>query len=354
MRGSGMARRLLAAATALLAVAAVWAWTRDQLGRASAPALSAAQRDGEAPVAPRPGDVDRRADIVAALRDGAVPDPRAWPAPGSLRDTDVDGALAVDADGRLLITPALRRFFEYFFVASGEESDARIRARIETELRAQLRGDAQQAAFDLLERYLAYRQRGRALAEAAAPDADLSARAEALRGLRRESFGEREAAALFADEEAAYADAIEQRRIASDPSLSDAERAAQLAALEARLPQEMREVRAAVTAPLRLARAEAALRDAGGSPEEVQALRAQAVGREAADRLAALDHRRGEWQGRVDAYRQERAAIDADVSASPAERERALDALRARHFSGSELLRIRAIDRMAEQAARER
>ena len=349
-----MVRRTLAAATAVLAVVAVWAWAQGGLTRVSAPTPPAAQRNAGASGPPTRGDIERRADIAASLRAAVAPDPRAWPVPGSLRDTDVDGALAVDGDGRLVVAPALRRFFEYFFVATGEESDARIRARIEAEISAQLRGDAQLAAFDLLERYLAYRDRGRTLADTVAADGDLAARAEALRRLRRESFGERDAAALFADEDAAYAAALEQGRIATAPSLSDDERAAQLAALEAQLPAEMREVRAAVTAPLRLAHDEAALRDAGGSPEDVQALREQAVGREAAERLAALDQRRVEWQGRVDAYRQERAAIDADVSASPEQREIALDALRARLFSGSELLRIRATDRVMDAASRER
>ena len=69
--------------------------------------------------------------------------------------------------------------------------------------------------------------------------------------------------------------------------------------------------------------------------------------------MAALDQRRVEWQGRVDAYRQERAVIDADVSASPEQREIALEALRARLFSGSELLRIRATDRVMDAASRE-
>lgn len=349
-RRTGRVRRPLAAAAAMMAVAALWAGADGRSAPASAPTLAAVQRTGAASGAPT-RDGERRADIAASLRDAAAADPRAWPAAGSLRDTDVDGALAVDAAGRLVVAPALRRFFEYFFVASGEESDARIRMRIETEIRARLRGEAQQAAFDQLEHYLAYRRRGRAVADAVAADGDLAARAEALRRLRRESFGARDAAAVFADEEAASAVAIEQRRLAADASLSDDERAAQFAMLEARLPQALREVRAAVTAPLRLAHDEAALREAGGSREEVQALREQAVGHEAAERLAALDQRRAAWQGRVDAYRRERAAIDADASASPAERETALDALRARHFVGTELQRIGALDRMQDEAA---
>jgi lipase chaperone LimK len=251
----------------------------------------------------------------------------------------------------LVVTPEVRRFFDYFFVAAGEEDDDHIRARIQSEIRARLRGAAQDAALALFDRYRDYRERGRTLAETVALGGDLTARVEALRRLRRDSFGEQDAAALFADEEAALTVAAAQRRITGDPTLSADERAAQLADLEAQLPPSVREARAAVTAPLRLARDEAALREAGGSAEEIHALREQAVGGEAADRLAALDQRRAEWQIRVDAYRQERATIDADASLAAEQRETALEALRARHFRDGELLRIRALDRMETAAA---
>jgi lipase chaperone LimK len=337
-----MPRRTLAGAAAVLAAAAWWAWAGGSPPTA-APRSRPISRAGGVPAA---HEATRREAIAAALRRPPAIDPRSRQPPDSLQDTAIDGALAVDGDGRLLVTPEVRRFFDYFFVATGEEDDDRIRARIEAEIRARLHGPARDAALALLDRYLDYRERGRALAATATLGAEPTARVEALRRLRRESFGEQDAAALFADEEAALAVAAEQRRIAADPGLSDDERAARLAALEAQLPQAVREARAAVTAPLRLARDEAALREIGGSAEEIRALREQVVGRAAADRLAALDQRRAEWQARVDTYRQERAAIDADPSLAAEQRETALEALRASHFRDPELPRIRALDRI--------
>lgn len=342
-----MARQVLAGAAAVLAVTALWAWTAATPSRPTSRALPAGQAASD-PAASAPG---RREAIADALRRAPAADQGSWEPPASLQGTAVDGALAVDADGRLLVTPEVRRFFEYFFVAAGEEDDDHIRARIESEIRARLDGTAQDAALALLDRYLDYRERGRTLAEAAVGAGDLTARVDALRQLRRESFGEQDAAALFADEEAALSVAAAQHRVTADPTLSDDERAAQLADLEARLPKSVREARAAVTAPLRLAREEAALREAGGSAEEIRALREHAVGSDAADRLAALDQRRAEWQLRVDSYRQERAAIDANASLAADQREMALEALRARHFSAAELLRIRALDRMEPAAS---
>jgi len=341
-----MAQRALAAALAIVVGAALWALLRVPLAplRTDAPRSTAAPLTGAAP------DDPRHDAIAAALRRAPDAAPPAAP-PASLRDTDVDGSLAVDADGHLLISPALRRFFEYFFVASGEESVDRIRQRIESAIDARLSGAAQGEAIDLLDRYVSYRERGRSLAESEPPVGDLMARVEALRRLRRDSFGEHDAAALFADEEAVLAIAAAQHRIAADATLSEDERAAQLAALEAELPEPARSARAAVAAPLRLAREEAALRAAGGSPAEIQALREQAVGSEAAERLAGLDQRHAEWQARVGAYHQERAAIDADASLGGAQRDAALEALRGRHFSGPELVRIRALDHLEASAA---
>lgn len=337
-------RRTLITATGVCAAAVLWALTRGSLPHESASAPAAD------PIVGAPGAAAvRRATIAAALRRTAATG--AARLPGSLRDTEIDGALVVGVDGRLLVTPALRRFFEYFFVAWGEEPSEQIRARIEAAIRARLSGAPQRDAFDLLDRYLTYRERGRTLDAAGLADDDLTARFEALRSLRREVFGARDAAALFGDQEAADTVAVAQHRIATDPTLSDDERFMQFAALEAQLPDSVRAARAAATAPLRLAEEEVALRAAGGTPEDIQALRERFVGSEAAERLAALDQQRAEWQGRVDAYRQERAAIDRDTSLTADQRDAAIETLRARDFSGPELMRIRALDGMQQTAA---
>ena len=86
----------------------------------------------------------------------------------------------------------------------------------------------------------------------------------------------------------------------------------------------------------------------------MQALREQAVGHEAAQATGSARPTARRVAERVDAYRTERAAIEADASASPAQRESALDALRARHFSDTELLRIRALDTRDGEASRAR
>jgi lipase chaperone LimK len=306
----------------------------------------AATAGARSPEPPRPSAARVRRAALNAISGGLDSPPAAVDERGgALRDTTVDGALAVDARGELMVNSEMRRFFEYFFVASGEAPEESIRAEIAAAIAAQLDGDAERRALALLADYLRYRARGRTLAAAVARDDDLRGRLETLTRLRHEVFGPDDAAALFSDEEALAAATIEERRILSDRTLSDTQRAQRLDALAAAIPEPVRAARQAATAPFDLARDEAALRAAGGTAEEVQALREGAVGADAAARLAALDQRRAAWQARVDAYRSARDAIS-ESSLDATQREAALAALRREHFSGPELVRIEALDRL--------
>src|SRR5689334_7743323 len=49
------------------------------------------------------------------------------PLPRSLQDTQVDGGLAADANGHLIVAPGVRALFDYFLSATGEESPQIIR-----------------------------------------------------------------------------------------------------------------------------------------------------------------------------------------------------------------------------------
>src|SRR3546814_19498561 len=86
-------------------------------------------------------------------------------------------------------------------------------------------------------------------------------------------------------------------------------------------------------------------REAGGSSDDIEALRRAEDGAAPADRLAALDRTREQWSQRYDTYRGEEQALRTTFGCAdcPAFRE-ARDTLRARHFSGRELIRVRALD----------
>jgi lipase chaperone LimK len=257
----------------------------------------------------------------------------------------MDGAFPVDADGHLIVVRAVRERFDWFLAASGEEPAERLRARIEAAIALQLGPDAEQEALALLDDYLAYRAAVRELAEGGGAALDLERRFQRLRELRRAHLGPA-AEAFFGAEEARARVEIARRRVARDPDLSEEDRSARLAALDAELPAEVRDTREAVRAPSRLRAEEAALRAAGAGEGEIRALRERRFGAEAAERLEALDRRRADFEARLGAYREARASLLARDFPDPAAREAALEALRADHFRGPERTRVRALDRV--------
>jgi len=275
--------------------------------------------------------------------------PPAESLPASLAGTSVDGALRLDAAGRFAPGPEALVLFDYFLAATGEEPPERIRARIVAEIRRRLPAEAAREAEALLDRYLAYREAARERFSADASLADPERRFQLVRELRREMFGAGLAAALFGEEERVVGVDLERQRVAQRADLDPAERERRLVELEEQLPEAERAARREARAALELREAEAALRAAGAGPAEIEAERERRFGPEAARRLAALDRRRAEWEGRVAAYRAARDALRAEGRAAE-DYDAALEALRDAHFAGPERLRIEALDR-AEAAS---
>lgn len=275
--------------------------------------------------------------------------------PRSLRGTRTDGGLAVDANGRFVPTIDARRLFDYFLTASGEVPDADLAARVRQEIARRLAAEPAREASALFERYLAYRERVRALATADVPEIDdLETRLATLIALRREMLGPQAADAFFAEEEADARRMLEVRRIADDTSLSIEERAARVeeifAAAEAGLPPEVRETRAAGRLATALRDAEAEIRAGGGGTAEVAAMRERLAGPEAAARLAELDQRRSAWRSRVDAFRAARDRLRSDASLAPEARDAAIARLQEESFTPPERRRVEALDRIDRPA----
>lgn len=267
--------------------------------------------------------------------------------PRSLRGTRIDGDLELDPLGHFRASVNARRLFDYHLTATGEASLDDIRARIVAVVDRRLPPAAARDAVDLLDRYLLYRERARQLADAGLGDDDYHARFAAIWALRREVLGMADAEALFGEEEAYDRLALERARIMSNPFLSDEDRAAQLPVVDAAMPEPLRAARDAATMPMRLGAAEQAVHEAGGSAADVEALRTEVAGAEAAQRLAALDAERAAWQTRVDEFRAARTAIEDDGSRSSDDRARAVAALLAERFTPPERVRLEALDRLA-------
>ena len=264
--------------------------------------------------------------------------------PGSLEGTEPDGAVEADASGHLIITIELRRLFDHFLAASGEESVATMRARIIAVLHARLPDAAAAEAIAILDRYLAYRDAARRLVP---PSSDPRAGLDQVHDLRSKMFSPAVVQAFFADEEAATYAALARRDALTDTSLSPAERERRLAEIDARTPPAVLAARAAATAPLDELNREAQLRAAGASDQQIAAARTAALGAGAAARLADLDRAHAAWDARLARFRAERAAVLADSALGDAERQRRIADLLARSFTEPERLRVEVLDRIA-------
>ena len=265
--------------------------------------------------------------------------PALGPLPASLAGTEVDGSLVADDGGRLVVTRETRAFFDYFLAASGEESPRLLKARIVDALHARLPGLAAGEATALLERYLLYRERARAVSTS-----DPEVRWRHLRDLRREVLGPSAAEAFFGEEEKLDAFALEARRIREQ---AEGERKRRLLAeLEKELSPEARKARAEATSPLRLLDAERTLAKSGVSGDELRRERETRWGEAVADRLESLQTARAEWNRRLRDFREQRAAVLHDESLAPEERASAVDAMLSRNFTPEERRRVLALDRI--------
>jgi lipase chaperone LimK len=275
-----------------------------------------------------------------------IPPASGGPLPASLQGTSVDGSFTLDGAGSFIPDRNALRLFDYYFSANGEESSDVIRGRILLQaLSSGLSGPAAADVAAVLDRYIAYRDAAKAALAQGEPSSDIEGRVAALRALQLSVLGPDLQRAFYGDD-ARVAD-IDMQRLAAmrDKAMGEAERQRAIAAIDAQLPADIRDARKAASTPSMLHGRAEALRASGGSKDEIAAIRREAYGSGAAERLGALDAARARWDGRLTAYRAEadrlRAAYGGATGAAYTD---ALDALRRRHFSTEEQLRVRALD----------
>ena len=317
----------------LLTSALLLGWYLFSDGEASAPAA-----------APAVAAQDKRINTRATLPPPIAP-ARLTPAaqePTSLRGTEVDGELLVDARGNLVLTSQVRHLFDYFLSLIGEESSQQARQRIRDHLTAQLDEPARSQALELLETYLDYQYQLVDL-EARFPVAerleDLLAREQAVQQLRARLFSREAHEAFFAGEEIYNNFTLERLTIQQDPSLSDREKGLAIEALRENLPEEMQQLLVPqIHNDLR--EQTLALRAAGADEGRIRQLRMGMLGPEATERLEELDRSRAEWRERVEAFQQERERILSQPGLADSDRRAAVNALLEEQFTANERLRL--------------
>lgn len=295
------------------------------------------------------------ADPVAAFTITAPPSAepqtqaQAVPLPPSFAGTQVDGVFRLDELGNLIISEDIRRIFDYFLAAVGEEPLSATIARLQAYIASQLGEPARQQALNLLEQYLQYKRElvllERDLPQIANLDA-LRQRELAVQALRARLFDSLTQQAFFAREEAYNQFSLQRLSIVHDPRLDDAAKAAAVEQLRNSLPAEMQD---AVLPQLQneLRAQTRQLQEAGASPAQIRQLRQQLVGTQATERLEALDQERQQWAARIERYQAEADAINSNSGLSAREKQQAIDQLAEASFDQRERLRLQAALQLA-------
>jgi lipase chaperone LimK len=272
--------------------------------------------------------------------------------PASFSGTQVDGVFSVDAAGNLLITRDIVQIFDYFLSAIGEDSLAVSLERLQAYVRSQLAQPAQEQALALLSQYLDYKrqlvQLERDLPQVASLDG-LRQRERAVHALRARIFSQQVHEVFFASEEDYNQFTLDRLAVQQDTRLDPLAKGRAIDQLRANLPADLQEsVLPQLHSELREQTAQ--LQAAGGSPAQLQQLRQQLVGEQAANRLATLDQQRSNWQLRLSSYRQASAAIENNPGLSAEDKSSAVKRLSEAQFNPQERLRLAASAELASSA----
>lgn len=279
----------------------------------------------------------------------------ALPRDSRVSDIDVDGRVRTDMNGNLVLDRELRRFLDFYIGLAGHRNqrDALSR-RVAAELELLgLSGEIQQQVLVILGDYLGYRQAAEALATAQHESLDdVRQVLGQLQDLRREYLGSDVADGFFGEEEKRLQVILDRQAILADESLTEDERENALAQLDQLLPEHSAQLRQRSRAVVETSLKVQALREQGAPEAEVRALRMEAYGAEATQRLSQLDEQRRQWQARLSHYQQEKEQILSNSGLATEDRQAAVEELQQRIFKDdAERRRIRALDRAPHQGS---
>jgi lipase chaperone LimK len=274
----------------------------------------------------------------------------------SMEGTVPDGDLAAVHANRSagpsggLAYAELRRMFDYYLSAVGEQSIEDITQQIRSELDRTMPPAQASAAKRLLALYLAFKRELVDLEKK--PDLAgtgvqaIRKRFLAMQDLRARFFSEQETQGMFGFDDAYDMDAIARLEIDQTPGLNDAQKKAKYAALDAAMPAALREEREAPRVVIRLEEMAQAMRAKGASEDDIYRMRTKELNPEAAARLAEVDREELAWKARITDYLNERnRLLKNHTDWSESERQTALSQLQQSRFDENERRRLPAYEK---------
>ncbi|NIE94916.1 lipase secretion chaperone [Acinetobacter sp. Tr-809] len=271
----------------------------------------------------------------------------------SLRGTEIDCPIQVDANGKLVLTVGIRSCFDYFFSSLGEKTETELIADIRQYLSATLPDTASSYASYLLDQYVAYThalKNIKPMGNFKTGDIDGYQKVvEQMYKVQQQFFNAAEINALFGNERNLNQFNIDQMRIHANKTLTAQQKAAELAKLIDQLPTTLADGVRVSMQFAELQQLTQEVREKGGSAQELRNMRESLLGPDAADRLEKVDQEEAGWQTQVNGYLAERDQI-LKSDASDASKQQSINQLRNQSFGTKEdLLRAQSYEMMHDR-----
>ena len=280
---------------------------------------------------------------------------RSAPFVRSMQDTLPDGDLQIlQAGSKTGLTGALaygelKRLFDYYLSAVGEQSIEVITQQIRGELERRLPTPQAAKARRLLALYIEFKRelvRLESQPQLAGNGVQaIRARMLAMQDVRSRYFNEAETQGMFGFEDAYDMDAIARLEISQNPALSALQKQQQLAAVDAAMPANLRREREASSVVVRVEQQAQDLRAKGSSEDDIYRMRAKEFDPQAAARLAEVDREEVAWKARIGRYLDERSKLlKAQANATESERQTVIAQLQQTYFTEGERPRLAAYE----------
>ena len=282
--------------------------------------------------------------------------------PRSLQGTTVDGEIIIDENKRLVVTEGLRRLFDYFLSALGEEDEATINQRVESYIRHHTPEPAASQAIVIFNQYVNYlkqikqiEQRYGNLQLQATQDGKLdlnmiAQRQQDINKIRQQNFDQATITAFFGSDDTYDDYSISMLTIEQNEQLSTTQKAAARQDYISRMPNNAIKANIEQQANLNelITRTEQ-MKAQGASAEALYNMRSKLVGAAAAGRLATVDVEDANFDQRFNQYQAQRQSI-VTQSSDNAQARVQITQLEQQLFNDVERKRLEAYEAMQKAA----
>ena len=283
--------------------------------------------------------------------------------PRSLKGTQVDGEIIIDENKQLVVTEGLRRLFDYFLSAIGEEDEAVIFARVESYIRHHTPEPAASQAVAIFSKYVAYlkalpeiekRYGNLQLQATKNGELDLNAIAQQkqdVANLRQQYFDKTTIEAFFGASDSYDDYSMEMVRINQNEQMSEAQKQAARQDYVSRLPDGAIKTNIMQQANLNelMARTEQ-MQAKGATAEDLYNMRRELVGAPAAARLAQVDQQDAHFDQRFKQYQAQKQQL-LSQNADKAQAQTQINQIEQQLFNETERKRLAGYAALQQQKA---